>query len=158
MSFLTMNCTRGGEPAGWNFREFGPGSDLRCAEIGHTERGSVISGDGRTRMGTLRKAIMLSLPRRIPMDLTLDHRVSVSRDAIFRDINGEAVVLDLEAGIYYGLDEVGTCAWRALEDGGPLRRAFDVVLAEFDVDAATAERDLLQLAQALIDKRLWTLG
>jgi Coenzyme PQQ synthesis protein D (PqqD) len=92
------------------------------------------------------------------MDLTLDHRVSVSRDAIFRDINGEAVVLDLEAGVYYGLDEVGTCAWRALEDGGPLRRAFDVVLTEFDVDAATAERDLLQLAQALIDKRLWTLG
>jgi hypothetical protein len=92
------------------------------------------------------------------MSLTLDDTVAVSRDAIFRDINGEAVILDLEGGIYYGLDEVGTCAWRALESGGPLRLALDAIVRTFDVDAGTAERDLLDLAGVLIDKRLWTMA
>lgn len=92
------------------------------------------------------------------MPLTVDDIVEVSRDAIFRDINGESVILDLDAGVYYGLDEVGTCAWRAMERGGPLRQALAAIVGTFDVDAATAERDLLELARALIDKRLWTVG
>lgn len=90
------------------------------------------------------------------MPLTLDTVVSVSGDAVFRELEGESVVLNLETGRYYGLDEVGTRAWRAIEPKGALRLALDRVLQDFAAEPATAEADLLELAASLIDKGLWT--
>ena len=90
------------------------------------------------------------------MALTLDQTVAVSDDAVFRELDGESVVLNLETGMYFGLDAVGTAAWRAIEPKGTLRQALDRVLAEFDATPATAETDLLELAAALIEKGLWT--
>ena len=92
------------------------------------------------------------------MFLTLDSIVSVSDDAVFRELDGESVVLNLETGMYYGLDEVGTRAWRAIEPTGALRQALNRVLQDFDTERATAEADLLELAVALVDKGLWTVA
>jgi coenzyme PQQ synthesis protein D (PqqD) len=90
--------------------------------------------------------------------VTLDSKVAVSEESIFRELEGESVVLNLETGMYYGLDEVGTEIWRAVEETGMLRQALDRVLAEFDTDRAAAESDLLELAQGLLDKGLWKLA
>lgn len=90
------------------------------------------------------------------MALTLDQTVSVSEDAVFRELDGEAVVLNLETGMYYGLDPVGTVIWRAIEPKGTLRQALDRVVSEFSTDHASAEADLLELAGKLIEKGLWT--
>lgn len=92
------------------------------------------------------------------MPLTLDTIVSISDDAVFRELEGESVVLNLQTGTYYGLDEVGTRAWRAIEPKGALRQALDGVLQDFETAPATAEADLLELASALVDKGLWTVG
>lgn len=91
------------------------------------------------------------------MALTLDTVVSVSDDAVFRELEGESVVLNLETGMYYGLDEVGTCAWRAIEPKGALRQAFERVVQDFETERAAAEADLLELAASLVDKGLWTV-
>lgn len=92
------------------------------------------------------------------MDLTLDHIVIVSDDAVFRELDGEAVVLNLETGMYYGLDEVGTRVWRAIEPRGTLRQALERILDTYDADAVSAEHDLLELAAGLVDKGLWTVA
>jgi len=89
------------------------------------------------------------------MGVTLDQMVAVSEDAVFRELDGEAVVLNLETGVYYGLDTVGTAIWQAIEPRGRLRHAFDRVVAEFDADPATIESDLIDLADSLLDKGLW---
>lgn len=90
------------------------------------------------------------------MALTLDQTVAVSDDAVFRELNGESVVLNLETGMYYGLDAVGTTVWRAIEPKGTLRQALDRVVAEFDTEQSAVEADLLDLAARLIEKGLWT--
>jgi hypothetical protein len=90
------------------------------------------------------------------MTLTLDQTVAVSEDAVFRELDGESVVLNLETGMYFGLDAVGTVIWRAIEPKGQLRQALERVLAEFDAEQAAAETDLMELAARLIDKGLWT--
>ncbi len=90
------------------------------------------------------------------MAMTLDQAVVVSDDAVFRELDGESVVLNLETGMYYGLDAVGTTVWRAIEPKGTLRQALARVLDEFDTEQATAEADLLELATRLIEKGLWT--
>lgn len=90
------------------------------------------------------------------MGLTLDDAVTLSDDAVFRELDGEAVVLNLETGMYYGLDAVGTVIWRAVESSGTLRHALDSVLDQFAAERAAAEADLLELAAQLLEKGLWT--
>jgi len=95
------------------------------------------------------------LPFRMP--LVLDSSVSPSDDAVFRELEGESVLLNLETGMYYGLDEVGTRAWQLAAADGSLRAVRDALAEEYDAEPAVIEHDLLTLAEALIGKGLWTL-
>lgn len=78
----------------------------------------------------------------------------VPETAIFRDVEGEAVLLNLDTGIYFGLNEVGTRMWRLMEQHGQLDAVRDAIVREFDVNASTAERDILALVAALREKGL----
>ena len=86
--------------------------------------------------------------------LTISSRVVVAETAVFRELEGEAVLLNLDTGIYFGLNEVGTRMWRLLEQHGQLDAVRDAIVGEFDVNASTAERDVLALVGALQDKGL----
>ena len=86
--------------------------------------------------------------------LTLDRTVRIGDDTIFRELAGEAVLLQLEDGMYFGLDRVGTRLWQLLAERGRLRDVFDRARDEFDVDAATLERDLLALVERLASRKL----
>jgi hypothetical protein len=92
------------------------------------------------------------------MAIALDSTVAASDDAVFREMDGESVLLNLETGMYFGLDEVGTRVWRLAADDGSLRAIRERLLQEYDADAATIERDLLALAEALVSKGLWILS
>jgi hypothetical protein len=85
---------------------------------------------------------------------SLDDNCRVSRDVVFRELAGEGVVLDLKGGTYFGLDEVGTRIWQLIEERGRLRDVFDALLAEFDVQPATLEHDLLSLVDELTARGL----
>ena len=65
--------------------------------------------------------------------LSLDCRVSPCDDAVFRELDGEAVVPDMASGLYFGLDPVGTRIWQLIASDDDLRTVFDTVLAEYDV-------------------------
>lgn len=80
--------------------------------------------------------------------------VKVRDDVVSRVLDGEAVLLDLASGSYFGLNEVGTVVWEELRTHGQIRKAIDKVLEEFDVDRETAERDVAELVQELLDKKL----
>jgi hypothetical protein len=87
----------------------------------------------------------------------LDASVSIPDDVIFRDLDGEAIILNLASGMYFGLDEVGTRAWMLLAESSSIRRVVEVMKDEYDVDAAVLERDVLELVSQLTDKGLVTL-
>jgi hypothetical protein len=91
------------------------------------------------------------------MTIALDTIVAVSDDAVFRELDGESVLLNLETGMYYGLDAVGTRAWQIAAAGGSLRDVRDRLVEEYDAEPAVIERDLLTLADALVGKGLWTV-
>jgi hypothetical protein len=83
-----------------------------------------------------------------------DTLVAVPDDVIFRELDGEAIILDLAKGLYFGLDEVGTRAWMLLAESSSVGKVIDVMSGEFDVDRSTLERDVLELVTALLDKGL----
>ena len=86
--------------------------------------------------------------------ISLDDRVAIHQDAVFRELDGEAVILQLEAGMYFGLDPVGTRLWQLIETHGQLRPVLEAALEEFDVFPDVLERDLIELVSRLSEKQL----
>ncbi len=86
-----------------------------------------------------------------------DTRVAASADQVSCELEGEAVILDLAEGVYYGLDPVGAHVWALLAQERTLAELRDRVAAAYDVDAATAEADLVELLGDLAARGLVTL-
>jgi hypothetical protein len=88
-------------------------------------------------------------------ETVLRHRPGV----LFRDLAGEAVLLDLEAGTYFGLNEVGTRAWNLLGGGGAtLAAVHAALLVEYDAPPKQVWDDLLALVRDLLAHRLVEIG
>jgi len=75
-------------------------------------------------------------------------------DVVFRDLDGEAVLLDLASGTYFGLNEVGTRIWQLVSDGRDEPAIVDIVASEYEADPATVARDVSRLLEELRDRRL----
>ena len=83
--------------------------------------------------------------------ITLESRFIISKEALFRDLDGEAVILNLDAGTYYGLNAVGTRMWQLLERHGLLKPVFEELCREYDVAPNDLERDLIALVARLAE-------
>ena len=68
--------------------------------------------------------------------------VARTDESLSTTLDGEAVLLQPEAGMYYGMNEVATLLWERLEEPATVGALRDALLSEFDVDAAVARRDL----------------
>jgi len=77
--------------------------------------------------------------------ISLASVVSVSADQISCDLEGEAAILNLKSGTYYGLDEVGATIWNLVAQPTAVSAIRDALLERYDVDAERCERDLLTL-------------
>ena len=86
--------------------------------------------------------------------LTLASVVTIDPDVTFRELDGEIVILNLETGVYFGLDRVGARIWRLIEDHGSLGTVLSALRAEYDATAAVLEHDLLALVGDLCAKGL----
>ena len=85
---------------------------------------------------------------------SLENTFVLSKDALFRDLNGEAVILDLDSGKYFGLNAVGTRVWQLIERHGRLAAVFDELCREYDAAPDELQRDLLELVARLAEARL----
>src|SRR5262245_50618362 len=81
-------------------------------------------------------------------------KIQVSGDVITRNLMGEAVLLDLAAGVYFGLDPVGTRIWQLLEQHGDTAPIVRAMLDEYDVEESRLRADLERLMRELSDKGL----
>ncbi|HET7221134.1 MAG TPA: PqqD family protein [Vicinamibacterales bacterium] len=78
----------------------------------------------------------------------------LSPDVVFRNLDGEAVLLDLGSGTYFGLNEVGTRIWQMIESGHDTPAIVDAIAAEYAADPATIAVDVARLLDELQSRRL----
>jgi hypothetical protein len=95
----------------------------------------------------------LSPPTALGPDTLVRHHPGI----LFRDLAGEAVLLDPEAGIYFGLNEVGTRTWNLLGAGATLGAVHAALLAEYDAPPERIWDDLLALVGDLLAQGLLQL-
>jgi hypothetical protein len=80
--------------------------------------------------------------------------VVAAKDQVSSDLGGEVAILDLKAGVYYGLDAVGARIWSLIEEPRTVNEIRDILLEEYDVEPERCERDLLALLRRLADEGL----
>jgi hypothetical protein len=78
-----------------------------------------------------------------------DAIVVAIRDQVSADLAGEAAILNLKSGVYYGLNTVGARIWSLIQEPKTIENIRDIILNEYDVDPQRCESDLLQLLQQL---------
>ena len=80
--------------------------------------------------------------------------VRLSADVIFRELDGEAVLLDFASGRYFGLNAVGTRVWTQLASGASVDDAVAAVTAEFEAEPDEIARDVNELVSELVSRGL----
>ena len=90
--------------------------------------------------------------------MKLDMILQIPDHVLAREVSGETVVLDLESGMYFGLNEVGSRVWNLLEQGLSLASVCDRIEAEFAAPREAIENDVLELCNSLAQNKLVTLA
>ena len=70
-------------------------------------------------------------------------------DVAFQDLRGEAVIVDLASGNYFGLNEVGPRVWQLVDEGHEESKIVDILTSEYEADRATIARDVARLLDDL---------
>ena len=83
-----------------------------------------------------------------------DRRFVKPSDVLVQELAGEAVLLHLGRGYYFGLNEVGTAVWKQLMNGVPVQVAYEHLLDEFDVTPERLHQDVTALVQDLLSHGL----
>jgi hypothetical protein len=83
-----------------------------------------------------------------------EERLTAPEHVMFRELDGEAVLLNLQNEMYYGLDEMGTRMWQLLTTSDSVQAAMDTMLEEFDVSPETLEQDVAKMIQELQEQGL----
>jgi Coenzyme PQQ synthesis protein D (PqqD) len=86
--------------------------------------------------------------------LSRSSTIVVAGNQAFCNLAEEAVILDLKAGVYYGLNSVGARVWDLIQKPKTVEQVRDAILEEYDVDLDRCERDLLVLLQDLVGREL----
>jgi hypothetical protein len=74
----------------------------------------------------------------------------VSPNHLYSEIADEAVILDLESGVYYGLNSVGVAIWQWLQQPQSEEELLNLVLEEYEVTPEQAKQDLQSILKEML--------
>jgi len=87
---------------------------------------------------------------------TLSSRIHVPDGILFHTLEDELVLLNLNTGVYFGLNRVGTRIWRLLNEhpSSSLQQILSILVNEYAVTESRCAEELLSLVASLQEKRL----
>lgn len=88
------------------------------------------------------------------MAIALSSIVVQSNDSICTEVDGETVMMSIEKGNYYGMNEIGSRIWQLAAEPINVRQLRQKLLEEFAVDQETCEADLLKFLGKLEEHNL----
>ena len=90
------------------------------------------------------------------MSQTISDRsvVVVTKDQVSCDLAGEAAILNIKSGVYYGLDPVGARIWNLMQKPLEVLEIQNAITDEYDVEPEQCARDLMALLEKLFAEGL----
>jgi len=80
--------------------------------------------------------------------------VVATKDQVSCDLAGEAAILNVKTGVYYGLDPVGARIWNLVQEPRAVADIQNTITGEYDVEPDRCARDLAGLLDKLLDEGL----
>ena len=86
----------------------------------------------------------------------IDQHTYVKRnnDVFANEIDGEVVMMNIQTGKYYGLDEVGSRIWEMMEYKIQVKNIIEQLQMEYDVSEKQCKTDVLNLLNDLKSNQL----
>ena len=114
-----------------------------------------MAGSSRSSHWLARVIDVTELPLKfVKKPISTDSIVFVSKDQISCDLAGEAAILELKSGTYFGLDEVGAVVWNLIAQPRRVSEIRDALLERYDVEADRCGRELIELLGTLHERGL----
>lgn len=86
--------------------------------------------------------------------ISLNNWVRQGTGNIVSDMSGERVMLSVQNGKYYNLGIIGGLIWDKIEMSKSVSRLIDELLAEFAVEHAECENQVLSFLEMLLERNL----
>ncbi|MHC1762674.1 MAG: lasso peptide biosynthesis PqqD family chaperone [Negativicutes bacterium] len=91
-------------------------------------------------------------------EINFDSVVAQGKEIVMADIDASKVLLSIEQGKYYGMDEIGGRIWELIEMPQTVQWVVAQLLREYGVEAETCEKDVLHFLRGLAVKGLIQIG
>ena len=86
--------------------------------------------------------------------ITASTKIVASQDQVSCDLGGEAAMLHMKSGVYYGLNSVGARIWSLIQEPRTFEEIRETLLAEYEVDAVRLDADLRVHLAELAEQQL----
>jgi hypothetical protein len=91
---------------------------------------------------------------RLGIALSDGSRIVVSKEQLSCDLAGEAAIVNLKNGVYYGLDPVGARIWSLIREPMTFAELCASLAREYDVDGPMLESDIREFIGQLAEQGL----
>jgi hypothetical protein len=81
--------------------------------------------------------------------LEADTRIQHSPNATFQIVADEAILIHLNSGVYYSLNDVGTSFWNLMDGQRTIAECAGAIAAEYGAPREVVLSDLIELANDL---------
>lgn len=96
------------------------------------------------------------------IEQTNSHRMTILKNTFFRrnpdllfsDMDGETVMMSIQNGEYYGLDEVGSRIWQLLEKPESAETLTEKLIEDYEVTRENCLSDVMEFLNMLAEKHL----
>ena len=76
------------------------------------------------------------------------------QDQVSAEIDGQAMIMSIEKGEYYGLDEIGSRIWTLIETPHTVDAICVKLLEEYDVNREICENQVIEFLENLLNTGL----
>ncbi|WP_276624514.1 lasso peptide biosynthesis PqqD family chaperone [Syntrophomonas wolfei] len=86
--------------------------------------------------------------------INMDTVISKTEEVVLAELDGKVVMMSIENGQYYGLDEVGTSIWEMMSEPVQVKKVITRLMDEYEVTQEECEKDVIAFLGKLHDKKL----
>ena len=73
-----------------------------------------------------------------------------NKDIEVTDFNNEKVMMDLEQGKYFALNDVGGRIWELADENNKVQDIIDILLTEYEIDEETCKNEVIRYIEELL--------
>ena len=81
--------------------------------------------------------------------ISLDSIVSQKEDVDVTELNKEKIMMDLDKGKYFMLNETGSAIWDTINEPKSVSEIIESIIKEYDIDRGTCESKVLEYLEKL---------